>query len=95
MSKKKMRISDVYKLYQELRSVGAPEIRYLIMKDGQQIGGSPVYGFNGFYCLESSADSITTHKHSILAFQLDRVLLILLTQTSQLSLINFLPGVML
>ncbi len=56
MSKKKARISDVYKLYQELHSVGVPEIRYLIMKDGQQIGGSPVYGFNGFYCLENSAD---------------------------------------
>ena len=26
------------------------------MKDGQQIGGSPVLGFNGFYCLENSAD---------------------------------------
>ncbi len=49
-------ISDVYKLYQELRSIGVPEIRYLIMKDGQEIGGSPVYGFNGFYCLENSAD---------------------------------------
>ena len=54
--KEKMRISDVYKLYQELRSVGVPEVRYLIMKDGQQIGGSPVLGFNGFYCLENSAD---------------------------------------
>lgn len=57
MSKKIARISDVYKLYQELRSVGVPEIRYLIMKDGQQIGGSPVYGFNGFYCLENCADT--------------------------------------
>ena len=26
------------------------------MKDGQQIGGSPVLGFNCFYCLENSAD---------------------------------------
>ncbi len=39
LSKKKARISDVHKLYQELRSVGVQEIRYLIMKDGQQIGG--------------------------------------------------------
>ncbi len=27
-----------------------------IMKNSQQIGGAPVYGFNGFYCLENSAD---------------------------------------
>ena len=52
----KMKLSDVYKLYQELRSVGVPDMRYLIMKDGQRIGGSPVHGFNGFYCLENSSD---------------------------------------
>ena len=53
---KKSRISDVFQLYQELCSVAVPDIRYLIIKDGQRIGGAPVFGFNGFYCLENSAD---------------------------------------
>ncbi len=54
--KSKSKITNVQQLYDMLRYVEVPAELYVISKDGQRIGGNPVMGFNGFYCIENDSD---------------------------------------
>ena len=54
--KSKSKISSVQQLYEMLRYVAVPDGLYVISKDGQRIGGNPVMGFSGFYCIENDSD---------------------------------------
>ncbi len=55
------RISNVQQLLEMLQYVEVPDILYVITKNGQRIGGNPVMGYNGVYCIENDSDEWTVY----------------------------------